>query len=63
MKIWNEIETCINNQVITHTTFAVVQDQLEVIRERMYTELMDLKDQATKDALIKLGWTPPKEDK
>lgn len=27
------------------------------------TELIDLKDQDTRDALIKLGWTPPKEDK
>lgn len=33
------------------------------IMKRHYTEIITLKEQKIRDALIALGWTPPKEDK
>lgn len=41
---------------------AVVNDTYFVLHERrglILREFMDLKEEATKQALIKLGWTPP----
>ena len=40
-----------------------ITDSINEFTSRFYTRVLELEDQAVRDCLIALGWTPPKEDK
>lgn len=52
-----EVETLIsqNEEIIQQTVYS----RYDEMRERLWSELYDLKEKSIHDALIKLGWTPP----
>ena len=50
-----EVETLIKDDTILQAVYS----DFEGVRERLFSELLDLREAATREALIKLGWTPP----
>lgn len=60
-----ELETKVFPDKIQHELFFVRDEDIALgkdhsdIRQRISTEILDAKEQATIDALIKLGWFPP----
>lgn len=63
MKIGLELDQQIIGYTIINDTYSVTHDRLEEKRQLMYREYMNTKEEVTKQALIKLGWTPPDETK
>jgi len=66
MKMHIELEQQIIGYTIINDTYSVhdgLYDTLQKKRELMYREYLNLKEEATIQALIKLGWTPPDETK
>lgn len=49
------------NSILQHTYFDVKDNNLNVVRNTLCRQLINLQDQGIIAALIKLGWTPPKE--
>lgn len=39
--------------------FEEIHQRVFIAREKLATEVMSLRDKATREALIKMGWTPP----
>jgi hypothetical protein len=37
------------------------EDELNSVRTKMVRKILNTEEQQVKDALIKLGWTPPKD--
>ena len=52
-----EVETLIKDDTILQAVYS----DFEGVRERLFSEILDLREAATREALIKLGWTPPPE--
>lgn len=50
-----EVETLVKDDTILHAVYS----DFEGVRERLFSELLDLREAATRESLIKLGWTPP----
>lgn len=66
MKIGLELEQQIIDYTIYNDTYFVneeLHNAFQKKRQLMYREYMNLKEEATRQALIKLGWTPPDEMK
>jgi hypothetical protein len=42
--------------------FEEIHQHVFIGTQKLYTEIMSLKDKATREALIKMGWTPPNEE-
>ena len=54
------VETQFNKELIKQST--ILMDDGKII-STMASNVIRLEEQGVKDALIKLGWTPPKGDK
>lgn len=63
MKIYLELEQQVVYDTICNDVFTVTETLLEKKREFLWREFMNLEEEATKQALIELGWTPPDEKK
>jgi len=50
-----EVETLVKDDTILHAVYS----DFEGVRERLFSEILDLREAATRESLIKLGWTPP----
>ena len=50
-----EVETLVKDDTILQAVYS----DFEGVRERLFSEILDLREAATREALIKLGWTPP----
>lgn len=55
MNLKYEVETLVKDDSILQSVYSDFED----VREKMFSELLDLREAATREALIKLGWTPP----
>lgn len=54
-----EIKTqVIDNAIIEQETLSIVHDY----KEQVVRQLFDTREKQIREALIKLGWTPPKEN-
>lgn len=53
MDIDYKVETCVMKE------FEEIHQHVFIAREKLATEVMSLRDKATREALITLGWTPP----
>lgn len=42
--------------------FEEIHQHVFIGKQKLATEVMSLRDKATREALIKMGWTPPKEE-
>jgi len=52
---WEIVTTPSENGKIVQETFSIANG----IRERIMRQVLDTSEQQIRDALIKLGWTPP----
>ena len=50
-----EVETLVKDDSILQSVYSNFED----VRERIFSEILDLREAATRESLIKLGWTPP----
>ena len=50
-----EVETLVKDDTILQAVYS----DFEGVRERLFSEILDLREAETREALIKLGWTPP----
>ena len=55
-----EVETKFNKEIIEQNT--VIKDHSGKTVEKLATEIVFLREQGIREALIALGWTPPKEE-
>jgi len=50
-----EVETLVKDDTILQAVYS----DFEGVRERLFSEILDLREVATRESLIKLGWIPP----
>lgn len=53
-----EVETLVKDDSILQSVYS----DFEGVRERMFSEILDLREKSTREALIELGWMPPKTE-
>ena len=63
MKITAETKSYLNLDEKTLRFITEEKSDMENMTKQMYEQLIDFKEKAIKEALIELGWTPPKEKK
>lgn len=56
------IETRIQGDLITQEVTGPERDWRTMARERISYEVMNTKDAQVREALIRMGWTPPTSD-
>ena len=61
MKIITEVKPLLDFNKHTLKFFTRQKSDTEKCFNQMYEEIIDFKEETIKQALIKLGWTPPKK--
>ena len=51
----------VKTKVFQHQIVQEVFSERDGIRETIQCQVIDIRDQQVKDALVSLGWTPPEE--
>lgn len=58
-----EMKMTINTSIIGQKIYQSLQEEVDSVKNHLITWVTDTKEKSIRNALISLGWTPPKEEK